>query len=53
MLTGNNLYFLIVAAFADAFNQMVTSLQNYTAQTMGGSGLGTGGTLQVDGARKP
>ena len=44
---------VIVAAFADAYNQMITSLRTYSAQTMGGSGLGTGGKLQVEGTAKP
>ena len=39
---------VIVAAFADSFNQMVMSLKNYKAQTVKG-GLGTGGRLNVDG----
>lgn len=43
---------VIVAAFADAYNQMITALRNYTAQSTGGSGLGTGGKLQVDGSGK-
>lgn len=40
---------VILAAFADSFNQMVISLRNYQAQTVKG-GLGTGGRLQVDGS---
>ncbi len=39
---------VIVAAFADSFNQMVKSLKNYKAQTVKG-GLGKGGLLSVDG----
>lgn len=37
---------VIVAAFADSYNQMVKSLRNYKAQTVKG-GLGTGGRLKV------
>lgn len=39
---------VIVAAFADSFNQMVKALRNYKAQTVKG-GLGAGGTLGVQG----
>jgi hypothetical protein len=41
---------VIVAAFADSFNQMVKALRNYTAQAVKG-GLGTGGNLSVQGAQ--
>jgi hypothetical protein len=40
---------VIVAAFADSYNQMVTSLKSYKAQTVKG-GLGAGGRLGVDGS---
>ena len=40
---------VIVAAFADSYNQMVKALRNYKAQTVKG-GLGTGGSLPVQGA---
>lgn len=40
---------VITAAFIDSFNQMVRALRNYKAQSVQG-GLGTGGTLSVDGA---
>ena len=43
---------VLTAAFIDSFNQMVKALRNYKAQTVEG-GLGTGGTLAVDGATKP
>jgi hypothetical protein len=43
---------VVVAAFADSFNQMVKSLRNYRAQTVKG-GLGTGGRLGVDGGSTP
>jgi hypothetical protein len=39
---------VVVAAFADSFNQMVKALRNYKAQTVKG-GLGTGGRLGVQG----
>lgn len=41
---------VIVAAFVNAYNQMIQALRNYRAQSMGDRGLGTGGRLQVDGA---
>lgn len=41
---------VIVAAFINAYNQMIQALRSYTAQTMGDRGLGTGGRLAVDGA---
>ena len=44
---------VIVAAFVNAYNQMIQALRNYTAQSMGDRGLGTGGRLQVDGAPQP
>jgi len=37
---------IIVAAFADSYNNMVKSLRNYKAQQIEG-GLGTGGKLKV------
>jgi hypothetical protein len=43
---------IIVAAFADSYNQMVGALKNYKAQTVRG-GLGTGGRLGVDGGSTP
>ncbi|HJV27147.1 MAG TPA: peptidoglycan-binding domain-containing protein [Aromatoleum sp.] len=44
---------VIAGAFMDSFNQMVRALRNYTAQSMGDRGLGTGGKLAVDGASQP
>lgn len=44
---------VVVAAFTDAFNQMIRALRNYKAQQVKGQGLGTGGRLQVDGAPAP
>lgn len=43
---------VIVAAFADSFNQMVKALRKYKAQTVKG-GLGTGGRLGVQGGDTP
>ncbi len=43
---------VIVAAFADSYNQMVRALRNYRAQTVQG-GLGTGGRLGVQGGTTP
>ena len=43
---------VVVAAFADSYNQMVTALRSYKAQTVRG-GLGTGGRLGVDGGAPP
>jgi hypothetical protein len=39
---------LIMAAFADSYNQLVRAVRNYSAQTVKG-GLGTGGALGVSG----
>lgn len=44
---------VIAGAFMDSFNQMVRALRNYTGQTMGDRGLGTGGKLGVEGATQP
>ncbi len=43
---------VVVAAFADSYNQMVKSLRSYKAQTVKG-GLGTGGRLGVQGGQTP
>jgi hypothetical protein len=39
---------IIIAAFADSYNQLVKAVRNYRAQTVKG-GLGTGGALGVSG----
>jgi len=44
---------VIAAAFMDAYNQMVRSLRNYSAQNVRGQGLGGGGRLAVDGNAAP
>lgn len=43
---------IIVAAFVDSYNQLVHAVRNYKAQTVKG-GLGTGGTLGVQGGMTP
>lgn len=43
---------LIMAAFADSYNQLVRAVRNYSAQTVKG-GLGTGGALGVSGGTTP
>jgi curli biogenesis system outer membrane secretion channel CsgG len=43
---------VVVAAFADSYNQMIAALRSYKAQTVKG-GLGTGGRLGVDGGTTP
>ena len=43
---------VIIAAFADSYNQMVKALRNYKPQTVKG-GLGKGGQLQVGGDDDP
>jgi hypothetical protein len=43
---------VIVAAFLDAYANIVKAVQNYKAQTVKG-GLGTGGRLNVDGGVNP
>jgi curli biogenesis system outer membrane secretion channel CsgG len=43
---------IIVAAFADSYNQLVKVVRNYKAQTVKG-GLGTGGALGVQGGSTP
>jgi curli biogenesis system outer membrane secretion channel CsgG len=43
---------IIIAAFADSYNQLVKVVRNYKAQTVKG-GLGTGGALGVQGGTTP
>ena len=43
---------LIASAFLDSYNEMVRAVRNYAPQQVSG-GLGTGGTLGVDGAPQP
>jgi peptidoglycan hydrolase-like protein with peptidoglycan-binding domain len=44
---------VIAGAFMDSYNQLVRAARNYRAQSMGDRGLGTGGTLTVEGALQP
>lgn len=44
---------VIAGAFMDSYNQLVRALRNYTAQSMGDRGLGTGGRLGVEGSTQP
>lgn len=43
---------LIASAFLDSYNEMVRAVRNYAPQRVAG-GLGTGGSLAVDGASGP
>jgi hypothetical protein len=43
---------IIIAAFADSYNQLIKAVRNYRAQTVKG-GLGTGGALGVQGGTTP
>jgi len=43
---------IIIAAFADSYNQLVKAVRNYRAQSVKG-GLGTGGALGVQGGTTP
>ena len=43
---------IIIASFADSYNQLVRAVRNYKAQTVKG-GLGTGGGLAVQGGVTP
>jgi hypothetical protein len=45
---------VIVGAMMDAFNTLVKSTKNYRAQTVNSpGGLGSGGSLKIDGASQP
>ena len=43
---------ILIASFMDSYNQIVRATRNYTAQEVKG-GLGTGGTLAVQGGQTP
>ncbi|MES2264411.1 MAG: CsgG/HfaB family protein [Pseudomonadota bacterium] len=43
---------ILIAAFMDSYNQLVKAVRNYKAQEVAG-GLGTGGTLGVQGGSTP
>ncbi len=44
---------VVIAAFTDAYNNIVKALRAYKPQKVKGQGLGTGGRLAVDGAPTP
>jgi curli biogenesis system outer membrane secretion channel CsgG len=44
---------VVIAAFTDAYNNVVKAIRNYKPQKVKGQGLGTGGRLAVDGAATP
>jgi curli biogenesis system outer membrane secretion channel CsgG len=44
---------VVIAAFTDAYNNIVKAVRNYSPQKVKGQGLGTGGRLAVDGASTP
>lgn len=44
---------VVIAAFTDAYNNIVKAIRNYKPQKVKGQGLGTGGRLAVDGAPAP
>ncbi len=44
---------VVIAAFTDAYNNIVKAIRNYKPQKVKGQGLGTGGRLAVDGAPTP
>lgn len=41
---------VVTAAFTDAYNNIITAVRNYSPQSMGDRGMGTGGRLAVEGA---
>jgi curli biogenesis system outer membrane secretion channel CsgG len=42
---------VVIAAFTDAYNNIVKAIREYKPQKVKGQGLGTGGRLSVDGAQ--
>lgn len=44
---------VVIAAFTDAYNNIVKAIRSYKPQVVKGQGLGTGGRLSVDGAQTP
>ena len=44
---------VVTAAFTDSYNNIVNAVKNYSPQSMGDRGLGTGGRLAVEGASQP
>jgi curli biogenesis system outer membrane secretion channel CsgG len=41
---------VVSAAFTDAYNNIIKAVKNYTPQSMGDRGMGTGGRLTVEGS---
>ena len=44
---------VVTAAFTDSYNNIVNAVKNYSPQSMGDRGMGTGGRLAVEGASQP
>jgi curli biogenesis system outer membrane secretion channel CsgG len=44
---------VVTAAFTDAYNNIIGAVKNYSPQSMGDRGMGTGGRLAVEGASQP
>jgi curli biogenesis system outer membrane secretion channel CsgG len=44
---------VVSAAFTDAYNNIINAVKNYSPQSMGDRGMGTGGRLAVEGASQP
>jgi curli biogenesis system outer membrane secretion channel CsgG len=44
---------VVTAAFTDAYNNIINAVRNYSPQSMGDRGMGTGGRLGVEGASQP
>jgi hypothetical protein len=44
---------VVAAAFTDAYNNIINAVKNYTPQSMGDRGMGTGGRLAVEGSAQP
>ena len=44
---------VVTAAFTDSYNNIVNAVKNYSPQSMGDRGMGTGGRMAVEGASQP
>ena len=44
---------VVAAAFTDAYNNIITAVKNYSPQSMGDRGMGTGGRMTVEGSAQP
>ncbi|TAG82466.1 MAG: peptidoglycan-binding protein [Betaproteobacteria bacterium] len=44
---------VVTAAFTDAYNNIINAVKNYSPQSMGDRGMGTGGRLGVEGSSQP